>query len=470
MLSVGGRVSLLTVLPKLWRSGPPRLRSTSLGTAPGPDVAYEGDVLRVEADAAEIGELAAAVSGGGGIADRLLEVGRPRGPFQPATNPAQDAVAGLLDLMLLFDRAQVEPADLDTPGAVFRHPIVRLLAHRRFLDAVEPLISTARPRYVEKTEILSTPRGRLIDQSVLYSLWAGWPEVACRFDELTYDTDLLRVIRAALQVTAHTSPLPTLSELSKAVRNKSVRLIRQMESVSLLDRRNALRLSTMTTLKPDELHWRGALKHAQAVLADDLPVPSAAELASDAFHLSIPTSKLWESVLAQALARCSRIDTRVSADSVAPGVDVPSPWRPANGAVSASRQPDFVVRLKQSGTVACLDAKYKRRPEGRPGSDDADQLFVYSHLCTLEGHPVEAAALIYPGRPEKASPTHVPLEREHRLDMPLHLIQLPFPSRDEIRSRVGWISYLGRVAGELEAAVDVLAADALSRRDHSQAA
>ena len=433
-------------------------RTVALGNE-GPVFAgcFEGDFINLDGALSELGLLASELSQGAGGTPQLFQLATRGSDELVASEDSVEDPGSLLDLLLLFDRAGLAPMDLEVPGGVYRHPVLRLLMYRRFLDEIEPRIADARPRYVEQTARLTAPRGRLLDRSLAYSMWARWPEIECRFDDLTYDNPVLRVIRAALQVTVHVSGLEVLADLSTEVRNRSARLIRRLSVISLVDRATALRLSRGLRLGRAEQGWTAAVSQADDILSDTVPVPTPEDKAAEAYNLSIPTSKLWESILWQALGANADFDVRFSAEGPAHGVAVPAPWR-AGGHTSPSRLPDFLVRIPEHPPI-CVDAKYKTFPNIRPSTDDADQLFAYSHLCTMDGDAVEACALIYPTTPGAGVPPSRRLLRERHADLPLHLIGLPFPGRADVRSTLAWRLYVDHVAAVLQQRLEDLAAD-----------
>ena len=73
-----------------------------------------------------------------------------------------------------------------------------VLAYRRLLDLVEPLLFRGRPVYVEVHDDLGSPKGRVHEGNLLLAEALGWPVVRCSYDDVTMDTPVLRVVRAAL--------------------------------------------------------------------------------------------------------------------------------------------------------------------------------------------------------------------------------------------------------------------------------
>ena len=71
-------------------------------------------------------------------------------------------------------------------------------------------------------------------------------------------------------------------------------------------------------------------------------------------------------------------------------------------------------------------------------------MFAYSHLATLHGRPVELCALLYPAAPGTPVSLAQTLHRLPGRDLPLLVIELPFPAPGQ-----AWDRYLGQVSAEL---------------------
>src|SRR5205823_1588244 len=117
------------------------------------------------------------------------------------------------------------------------------------------------------------------------------------------------------------------------------------------------------------------------VLTDEVPTPGAGADTDpwlETFRVGVPTEKLWEAALQQALASVPTMQTYVNADNkpASADVEVPAPWAVVGARSRSERFPDFLVLVgaTASNRLWCVDAKYKDTPTRLPSADDANQL------------------------------------------------------------------------------------------------
>ncbi|MCU1453839.1 MAG: uncharacterized protein JWN46_1985 [Acidimicrobiales bacterium] len=451
--SKGGSMSL-TVLPKVWRDGEARLIRTQWeSNQPLSLVAYEGDVIAVDAPTSLLDALRSWLATASHSDPELLEVEQSIGrDFRAETiGGPTPGVGSLLDMVELFDRCQLSLVDEQIPTGGDRHILLRLIAYRRFVSEVEPLLNRLRAHYVETDEWLLSPKGRILDSSFAVTLATRQPRVLCRFDEHSTATDLAKVLLAALHVVARYPGTQETNELFRPIQSRAVRLVRGLEAVPIIDRRIAFRLSRSIRLSRYERTFRSPLQVARTILIDDprTPAPPTPD-DTPGFVLSIPTDKLWEKLVGDALLRSPRVSTlRINADNRAggPDVEVPAPWHSANGTETSDRYPDYLARLTTGGVDAvwCLDAKYKDEPRNLPQAEDSNQIFAYGHLAHLGGSAVDRCALIYPANGQGRVVRELVRQRDGQ--MRLTLIALPYPQPSDTASDLAWDDFQ-RAAGE----------------------
>lgn len=446
----GERSAAVLVLPKTWRNGPP---STSRVSWPADGhltiAAYEGDVVVVNGDAVGCETLRrwlVEVQ----IADaELLEllVGTPDGDV--LAGDSHQPLDPILDLLELFDRCSLGLVEDALPHSAERHELVRLVLYRRLISTLEPLIARLRPQYRELEDALSTPRGRILDRSVVVAVASRLPAVECRFDEHSHATDLAIVLLAAIRTVGRQGGTARTSALFRPLQDRAVGLARQLDGVPMVDRRVAYRMARSLRLGRLQAEFGAVIPLARRVLRDDVPTPGAgSDLTLETFRIGVPTEKLWEAALQQALGCVPTAETYVNADNkpATPAVEVPAPWVVGGAPSPSERFPDFLVRASgpASSCLWCIEAKYKDTPARLPGAEDANQLFVYSHLATLAGRSVENCALVYPSTTPRG---HVrTLRRERDRTTPLLLIEALFPLPSDLRAQRSWEDYVARTA------------------------
>jgi hypothetical protein len=444
----GGQLTV-TVLPKPWSSGAGVVRD--FAHTPGATthvVLYETDLAALSTTASSAGALAMSLSDV--VRDQADLLGLGASPESPVSDTAVsgDPFRALIDLMLLAERGSLTTSPLSFEGA-FAPSLLRLLTHERLLQVVESLIFRARPRYAERTETLEMPRGRLSEHSLLLSLATGIPRVESTFDELTTDTPLLQVVASALRVVASERLPRKIAALRPGLQTRAVHLLRYLSSVRLVDRERALLTAEHLWLNPLDRIWEPAIDAARPVLRDRAVVPEAGSESSEAFLVHVSTEKFWEQCLELAL-ESAFTTLAVSRDAQpAEGVSVPVPWAPRTAPggeppeLAAKTFPDFMFRSLRRVVVA--DAKYKLGAGTVPSSQDAYQLFAYSHLATLGGRTSDFALILYPVR-VGGRPRQFELERLRDRKYPLWLVYLPFPTRADLQSQGSWSAFVARLA------------------------
>ncbi|MGV0448377.1 5-methylcytosine restriction system specificity protein McrC [Corynebacterium sanguinis] len=381
----------------------------------------------------------------------LLALGRPPGDSLPATSVGGDPFRELIDLVLLAERGSVTSSPLAFEGA-FAPSLLRLLTQERLLSEVEKLIFRVRPRYVEQTETLEMPRGRLSEKSLIYSLATGTPRVESTFDELTTDTVLLQVMASALRVIASDRLPYKIASLRPGLQSRAVHLLRHLSGVTLVSREQALLAAERLWLGPLDQIWKPAIDVAIPVLRDWAVTPESQAKSTDALLVHVSTEKFWEQCVEVAL-KSAFGEIAVSRDSqTAEGISVPAPWVPRayDDAIppkeATSSFPDFMLQVDRRVVVA--DAKYKLGTGAAPTSSDGYQLFAYSHLATLGGRRSDLAVILYPTRDGKLA-SQMELERLRDHDYPLWLSRVPFPTRLDLQSPGNWSLYIARLAAVL---------------------
>lgn len=450
-----GGVVTFTVLPKPWAVGP--RAASAVRHIPGASThvtLFELDTVELITEPAVrdriadgLLETASGSERQGAKSDEyLLQRVRLVGAIEDTgKTPAFGGLEDVVRLILLAERQPSLVGDAGYQGTA-EASLLRIVAQRMLLDEVGRVIDRARPRYRTRTETLTTPRGKLSAQSIALSTLTGRPAVESTFDELSTDTDVLRIVLAALRVIA-TDPVPSLfSTIAAPLRSRAIGFARRLDSVSILDRERALLAYGRLAMSALDRPWKPALDLAAEILGRKAIMPKGQEVsAAHAISISLYMEKWWEQVLADALRMCADRGT------VFEQLSVESPWM-GGGRGNADLYFDL------DGRTILADAKYKLDESGI-GAADAYQLFAYSHTADapLTGSP-DAAAVFYPVRGAVAGGTRSVLLRVTRPIFHLQLIELPFPSRDDVITDLAWRSYLERLASLIASSIRASAA------------
>lgn len=445
----GGALTF-TVLPKPWADGPGAI--SAIRHRPGASThvrLHELDTVEIVTESGVRDRIAEALletgseagAEAGSLDGLLLERVRLVGAGEAAEPwPAGRSLEDVVRIMLLMKRQRSAFGGARYQGSS-EASLLRIVTQQMFLDEVGRVIDRVRPRYRTRTESLTMPRGKLCAQSLALALATGRPSVESNFDELSADTDVLRIVLAALRTVA-TDPAPTLlSMIVGPLQSRAVGFARRLESVTILDRERALIAYRRFAMSPLDRPWRVTLDLAAEVLSRHAIVPEGDEVwTSRTITISLYMEKWWEQLLADALRICA------DSGSVAEQLPVPSPWIGGSGGNA-----DLYFAL--DGQAILADAKYKL-DESAIGAADAYQLFSYSYAAhdPQIGKP-RSAAVFYPVRTTAAGGMRSILERATPPDFRLHLVDLPFPSRDDVMTDLAWRTYLERLASQIAGAL-----------------
>jgi 5-methylcytosine-specific restriction endonuclease McrBC regulatory subunit McrC len=453
-------VLTVAVAPKVWRkSREPRhwIVDWPAAQAAIAITAYEGDCVTVSADQETLGFVGDALDCAA-IYDQepesmvgplLQRVARPSVAPEPVSQAT--TLTQLVALIALFDHSRLELPDEDAPGAASLHPLFRALLHRRFVSTLEPLVRRVRRGYVELEDVLTSPRGRIADTSVVRYQLSREPRLLCRFDEYTEATPLLRVVVAALAEVLRTNVPPYVLPILRETLASAVRLARHLATVPIPDRSAAIRLSRQIRLTRLEAEWRPALEFAQRVLVDAPLAQDVAGAPTEMLRFEVATDRVWERILEQGLRRALPLGSLTvgAGNTLTAEATVEPPWKGLSGG-AGSRFPDFLVTTTYND-VWCIDAKYKMAG-GRPNDDDANQMFVYSHLANRAGAPVAHCALLYPARPAEL-PHPLTFMRCPNGDVDLRVAHLSFPEEADLTNPTQWGNYVARLEHELDSLI-----------------
>jgi McrBC 5-methylcytosine restriction system component len=440
----------LTILPKAWASTAGALRQVE--HKPGTTthaVAHELDFLHLTSTPDAVSTVLLNLTAIAGVGETQLLEGCPSPPERPSAAASVEGspFGDLLDLFHIANRSGLSLTDdmfMGGPARAFS----RVLTYERFLRLLEPVLFRARPRYFERTTVLSAPKGRLNDEGLLVCEATGQPWVLATFDDLTMDTQLLQVARAALHTIVADRLPKGIQVLGGHVDRRAVQLARHLTHVTPIHREHALILGERLWLSSLDRNWQPVLEAGLGVLRQYGPTATEGTDDVDAFVVHVLTEKFWEQALAEVLITAFG-DVRVSADRAAgAGVNSLRPWQPSTSvnlpSGSEATYPDYMFRGGVNIVVG--DAKYKLTRN--IAAQDGYQLFAYSHLAALEGQASNVAVVLYPRRPG-SEPAQVPWQRRPDGKYRLWVVQLPFPSRDDMRTSNAWTDYIFRTAARL---------------------
>lgn len=391
----------------------------------------------------------------------LLTLAPPRGAEHTQVidqdSNSESYLQDLFQLLQLANRTKSSIENLEILGG-FEHVVTRFVKQQELIELAIPVILRSSPNFRSTSDTLPSPKGRLNSKDVAYAELSGWPRIQSTFDELSYDTPQLQVLKASLHVIANDNYPGWVRKLVPSLQSSAVQLSQHLRGVTLLRPADAVSAASSLRFTPSERVWEKVMVAAIAVLRRSAVTPDTGVEKQRNVFFTISTEKFWEECLEIGIRRISTLFAVNADGEVDPRVEVFSPWSPepresflelpANPSpteVVNERFPDFLFSLGEHLVVA--DAKYKLI-HSRPSSSDANQMFAYSHLSAMAGKIPNSAALIYPTSTAEI-PRQLETFRMPGRDMKLWLIHVHFPARTDLHNTASWFRYLDRLTGQL---------------------
>lgn len=333
-----------------------------------------------------------------------------------------DLIAGL-SLRHAVDARALTGDEETLSAGVLAHPLFRPILYRDFASEMVRLLPQVRRGYVERTEQMHTIRGRIESADLPAAAARSWLPITCTYEEFTHVTPLMRVLATALGLVTDRQGLPpglNASEIVQSAVEDAIRARRALSDIPAWSTRAALATSRRLRLSRMDAVWTRALRSARSLLEfADAPLGGHGHHEVSAAQISWDSAAQWE-------ALCRLLLQRAGTGRVQRGADGPgrleSPWKK----LGKPRTVDIVVEdFLGTGAVIFADAKYKL---GRSGISPADsyQLYYYADGHGADNAP-EGCALLYPSR----ASTSANLFQRRGDDLPLVVLDLPFPSRSQ---------------------------------------
>ena len=372
--------------------------------------------------------------------------------YPRSRTPTAEDIAVLLQLAALghprtleSDSGDASKGDQATPTPADAGGVddLLLLAQWSLVREIEARVREVRRSYVSVTEPLAVVRGRITSRGWGIHVATEQPSLECAHDHFTSARPLFRVLVTAVELVASGVLFNKIglahAGLFSLLRQRASRLRMHLTGIPAYSIGQASSEVGRVRLSRVDRTWARPLALARMVLQREPPSLSAPSgKAVSALLWSIPTDKLWQDILIQALGTDPRLEIQDGNTGAAGPV---RPW----GDLGSAKRPDLLVCAGSTRLVA--DAKYKSN--GTLSAQDQHQIFTYSHLAQVNGQPPTACMVLRPRVPPLGS-SRVSTHHRGGEDgaFPLYIVDLDFPGRADL-STVGWGRYCERSASWL---------------------
>ena len=296
----------------------------------------------------------------------------------------------------------IEGVSLDSsPTPKEDDDIYRLIAIQNYVREIEAHIHQIHQGYVPTVETLDSIRGSVTGSSLMM-LDAGVSlKPKCRYNKFVPNTPLFQTLVTTLDSIAQglcfpqSSFIRTLS-IATDLKNKAMRLRIKLSHITSLPLQVAQYRSERITLNRLQQHWKPALQYAKILLRNKHIQLRDSTTGDGGYMWTIDTSKIWESILTQAL---QTPPVPINASVVYPHVNADQSWD------NLGNPPDADIVVSTTKRLYIFDAKYKINGRNNQKSSKTEeyQMFAYSHLITkhekqgpLFGQPKRHVGLVYP--------------------------------------------------------------------------
>lgn len=289
------------------------------------------------------------------------------------TGNIRQRLVHMLAVALDLKIAAGQVAALDWQRESLLEILIRLFSEK-LIDAVRQGMPR---RYVEHSDDLPTLRGRLNVTRQFTALAVEPSRLACRFDALTPDIALNRIMKAAIS---------RLSRMARATDNQ--RRLRELAFAyaDIADVPVSALRWDQVTLDRTNSRWRELYNLARLLLGERFQTTSVG--GSDGFSLLFEMNTLFEEYVARMLKRAlADTDLRV----VSQGGRLYCLETDDRRGLFQTR-PDILIKC-DSQVVQIIDTKWKRIVDVRQGASQADvyQMMSYGHL-----YRCDRLLLLYP--------------------------------------------------------------------------
>ncbi|MFZ2511594.1 MAG: hypothetical protein WAW85_10975 [Gordonia sp. (in: high G+C Gram-positive bacteria)] len=264
-------------------------------------------------------------------------------------------------------------------------PVMEQVVFKAFLDELSYCLRRKRSEFQPFSESLQVVRGRVDSRALVEREARGLISVTCVFDDLSDDTPVWRLVRAALRLVSGQAEAPALG--TQAGRLDSV-----LDSVTIVDPVSAILAVPVVDTVYAKYGMLNLVRLSRCIVLHRYPVGGLDLKGQDSMaEIKVATSSVWEQLIVRSLGS-ARLDWLVKNRRKDTSLMIFEH--------GATKFPDIILEARRErstrvGRLAVVDAKYKFQRRRENGKDmpatiagqlsmaDQYQCFAYASILKV---------------------------------------------------------------------------------------
>ncbi|MDC0056275.1 McrC family protein [Deltaproteobacteria bacterium] len=372
--------------------------------------------------------------------DSVLEI-----DFKP-----EEVLTNLFNLCEFYRENQKEELFVDSEFSSNRLP---LFLYENFVGKLEANTRELRRTYRSVVEQVGAVRGKITTRGMMMMVARPSPRIECEFETFDVRAPLYRVMMTTLDV-IRSSHLPSgfkfLDERFQQICRRGANLRMKLIEIPSFPLASALRECRILRRRLPRMfkQFEEIIPLAEQILRNESEKQKEEESEKDSpwWHITAPSSKLWELLLEKSLEDNSnyQVESQESLEG---------PWE-------GSGQKNIDLCIQPTSTdnngVFLVDAKYAKKKD-IPSSGYQYQQFFYAVAWAAKGPPPSAMALVHPAsneEEEKMNPISYNLVGKistliNKGEIPFKLWTIRFPQPEDLE-KSNLVDYLSETNKRLE--------------------
>ena len=365
---------------------------------------------------------------------------------------SEEVLTSLFNLCEFYRKNQKEDLLVDSEYGSNSLP---LFQYEHFVKKLEEHTRELRRTYRSVIEPVGAVRGKITTRGMMMMVARPSPRIECEFETFDIQAPLYRVMMTTLDV-IRSSYLPKgfkfLDERFQQICRRGANLRMKMMEIPSFPLASALRECGKLRRRLPRMfkYFEDIVPLAEQILRAESEKQKEEESEKDSpwWHITAPSSKLWELLLEKSLENTPNY-------GVEKQEPLDGPWKG-----SGQKNIDLCITPTSTGNngVFLVDAKYaKKPPNDVPSSVYQYQQFFYAIAWAAKGPPPSAMALAYPA-PNTKEEELIPISYDlvgnistliNKVEIPFKLWTIRFPQPEDLRTS-DLSAYLSSTSKRLE--------------------